>query len=179
MHCLLEEDEWKGLDCYFRKSPTLRDATGMVPSVGGFLGRKCDGEPGPKSIWRGLGKLAEITAVTHIFFVWLAVFSPDLMGHDELPPDPRGLRSMARMPRTKTNGDHTWTSLKDRGDKPPDLPFSWLLTIGLSCLWVHERLSILNRTSSCWRSRSSGSNFRRDTSTTPSTSSRAPAKSPC
>ena len=70
-----EEDEWKALDCYIKKSPkaakkppTLRDATRMVASIGGFLGRKCDGEPGPKSIWKGLEKLAVITAVARIFF---------------------------------------------------------------------------------------------------------------
>jgi hypothetical protein len=30
--------------------------------LGGFLGRRCDGEPGPIVLWRGLQQLRAITA---------------------------------------------------------------------------------------------------------------------
>ncbi|MCA2598556.1 MAG: hypothetical protein IM520_13495, partial [Microcystis sp. M29BS1] len=33
-----------------------REAVRMIASLGGFLGRKGDGEPGVKTIWLGLGR---------------------------------------------------------------------------------------------------------------------------
>jgi hypothetical protein len=33
----------------------------MIASLGGFLGRKGDGEPGVKTIWLGLGRLHDIS----------------------------------------------------------------------------------------------------------------------
>ena len=41
--------------------PTLREAVRMIAALGGFLGRKGDGEPGTTTIWRGLQRLADIT----------------------------------------------------------------------------------------------------------------------
>jgi len=35
-----------------------REAVRMIASLGGFLGRKCDGEPGTTTMWRGLHSLA-------------------------------------------------------------------------------------------------------------------------
>lgn len=56
-----DDSEWKALHVYIHKTPelpkeppSLRAATRMVASMGGFLGRKSDGEPGVKSIWVGL-----------------------------------------------------------------------------------------------------------------------------
>jgi hypothetical protein len=40
-------------------SPTLREAVRMIGSLGGHLGRKCDGEPGMTVIWRGWMRLYE------------------------------------------------------------------------------------------------------------------------
>lgn len=46
------------------KSPTLREAVRMLGSLGGHLGRKCDGEPGMTVIWRGWMSLyATVTAL--------------------------------------------------------------------------------------------------------------------
>src|ERR1039458_1261497 len=52
-----EECEWKALVCHTRhdptppaKPPTLREATRMVAALGGFLGRRSDGEPGTESL---------------------------------------------------------------------------------------------------------------------------------
>jgi len=70
-----EEAEWRAL-CAFKtkdvktshKEPTLREATRMVASLGGFLGRKRDGEPGTITLWRGLTKLQVITD-TYLLFL--------------------------------------------------------------------------------------------------------------
>ena len=37
--------------------PTLNEIVRLVAQVGGFLGRKSDGEPGVKTIWRGLDQV--------------------------------------------------------------------------------------------------------------------------
>jgi len=40
-----------------RKIKTVREFIRALASLGGFLGRKCDGEPGWQTIWHGLDKL--------------------------------------------------------------------------------------------------------------------------
>lgn len=42
------------------KPISIRDATRMVAMLGGFLGRKSDGEPGAETLWRGLQRLDAI-----------------------------------------------------------------------------------------------------------------------
>jgi hypothetical protein len=42
-----------------QKPPTLYEATRMLAKLGGFLGRKSDGEPGMTHIWRGWERLEE------------------------------------------------------------------------------------------------------------------------
>jgi hypothetical protein len=61
--------EWQALVCTIQQTtevpsepPTLREAVRMVAQLGGFLGRKGDGEPGVKTIWRGLTRLDDIAA---------------------------------------------------------------------------------------------------------------------
>jgi hypothetical protein len=61
---ILETDEWRALYCVVNKtkvppdvSPTLYEAVRMMAKLGGFLGRKHDGEPGVKVLWRGFQKL--------------------------------------------------------------------------------------------------------------------------
>jgi hypothetical protein len=68
-----EEAEWKALNTYITRNPTtperppsLREAVRMVASLGGFLGRKSDGEPGTKSLWIGLQRLDDLTAMWKI-----------------------------------------------------------------------------------------------------------------
>jgi hypothetical protein len=70
-----EEDEWKALTSFILRRPivdgtppTARQYVRMVASLGGFLGRKCDGEPGTKSIWLGQQRLDDIK-VTYRYFV--------------------------------------------------------------------------------------------------------------
>jgi len=58
-----EEDEWKVLHAVVRNepppetTPSLRTAVRMTAKLGGFLGRKRDGEPGMITLWRGLIRL--------------------------------------------------------------------------------------------------------------------------
>lgn len=63
-----EEAEWKALTAYVTQNPnppphppTLREAIRMVAGLGGFLGRKCDGDPGTKSLWLGLQRLDDLS----------------------------------------------------------------------------------------------------------------------
>ena len=65
-----EEFEWKALHTHITKTPvppaqppTLRQAMRMVAMLGGFLGRKGDGEPGTTTLWRGLQYLDGIAAM--------------------------------------------------------------------------------------------------------------------
>jgi len=65
---ILEEFEWQVLCATVHarrrqvpaKPPTLREAVRMIAQLGGFLGRKCDGEPGPQTLWRGLRRLHDL-----------------------------------------------------------------------------------------------------------------------
>ncbi len=68
-----EDAEWKALVAYKTKNPrspetppSLREAVRMVASLGGFLGRKSDGEPGTKSLWLGLQRLEDLMAMWKI-----------------------------------------------------------------------------------------------------------------
>lgn len=61
---VLAVEEWQALYCYTHKTnqppsqpPTLRQAMRWIAQMGGFLGRKCDREPGIRTIWRGWQRL--------------------------------------------------------------------------------------------------------------------------
>jgi hypothetical protein len=63
-----EEPQWQALMIFTegdpvppREPPTLREAMRRVGTLGGFLGRKGDGEPGTQTLWRGLQRLDDIT----------------------------------------------------------------------------------------------------------------------
>ena len=67
---VFERAEWEALCCYAaqsprppKKPPNVREAVRMVAKLGGFLGRKGDGEPGVKTIWQGLAVLASIVSM--------------------------------------------------------------------------------------------------------------------
>jgi hypothetical protein len=65
---ILQEFEWQplwiathpGTDRPPVTPPTMREAVRMIARLGGFLGRKCDGEPGPQTLWRGLRRLHDL-----------------------------------------------------------------------------------------------------------------------
>lgn len=61
----LLEKEWKVLWVHVKKQPakdppTLHQAVRWIGQLGGFIGRKSDGEPGPIVLWRGLLRLHDL-----------------------------------------------------------------------------------------------------------------------
>lgn len=65
---VLQEYEWQALYCAVNRGskppmqpPTLKEAVLLIAKLGGFLGRKSDGNPGLKTIWRGLTRLHDIS----------------------------------------------------------------------------------------------------------------------
>ncbi len=64
------ESEWKALMVYSTKNPrppaqppTLGKAVRLVAKLGGFQGRKSDGEPGTEAMWTGLQRLEDLTSM--------------------------------------------------------------------------------------------------------------------
>lgn len=81
-----EEAEWKALLAYRThnpeppaRPPTLREAIRMVASLGGFLGRRSDGNPGTKSLWIGLQRLDDLTSM------W-KIMNTRHVPHPKIPP---------------------------------------------------------------------------------------------
>lgn len=79
-----EEAQWQALVVFVKREappaqpPTLREAVRMVATgLGGFLGRKSDGEPGAQCLWRGLQRLDDITQM------WCAVQGVNWVGPTE------------------------------------------------------------------------------------------------
>jgi len=59
-----DKHEWEALYCFYNQTtvppktcPSIKQAVLMLAKLGGFLGRKGDGEPGMKVLWRGLRRL--------------------------------------------------------------------------------------------------------------------------
>lgn len=78
-----KEFEWKALVAHVQKDPvppsqppTLNKAVRMVASLGGFLGRKGDGEPGTKSMWLGLQCLDGVAAMWKFMAI---TYAPQLL----------------------------------------------------------------------------------------------------
>jgi Domain of unknown function (DUF4338)/Transposase Tn5 dimerisation domain/Transposase DNA-binding len=68
-----EEAEWKALLAYVNKDPippqqppSLRQAMRLVATLGGFLGRKSDGEPGTQTLWLGLQRLDDLAEMWQV-----------------------------------------------------------------------------------------------------------------
>jgi hypothetical protein len=64
---LLTEMEWKVLFAKIHKTfsypkipPSIKEAIRWIAQLGGFLGRKGDGDPGPITVWRGLKRLTDL-----------------------------------------------------------------------------------------------------------------------
>lgn len=65
----LQTEEWQALHMFIQRTqplpdqpPSLRQAVRWIGQLGGFLGRKGDGEPGVKVLWRGWSRLQDIVA---------------------------------------------------------------------------------------------------------------------
>lgn len=64
---VLPRQEWKLLyrlvhrgQCVPNEPPTLREAVRLIARLGGFLGRRHDGEPGVKTLWRGMKRFHDV-----------------------------------------------------------------------------------------------------------------------
>ncbi len=64
---ILEPNEWQALYCKIHKTnkpplevPSLGECVRWIAQLGGFLGRKGDGDPGIQTLWRGLQRLHDI-----------------------------------------------------------------------------------------------------------------------
>jgi hypothetical protein len=49
-----------------KKTPTLNRMIRMIASLGGFLGRKSDGEPGAKTLWIGMQRVMDAVITIQI-----------------------------------------------------------------------------------------------------------------
>lgn len=69
---LFTTDEWTGAYLLAKKPvparpPTLRELIRQIAMLGGFLGRKCDGEPGVKTLWLGFQRVRDfVEGVEHM-----------------------------------------------------------------------------------------------------------------
>jgi hypothetical protein len=66
---VLAEAEWQALYCAVKKTtvlpaqpPTVKEVIRWIGQLGGFLGRKHDGEPGITVMWRGWQRLHDIVS---------------------------------------------------------------------------------------------------------------------
>ena len=64
---LFEKDEWQAAYILNKKKapkspPKLNEVIRLIAMLGGFLGRKGDGEPGVKTIWLGLQRVVDFAA---------------------------------------------------------------------------------------------------------------------
>ena len=64
---VFEDYEWEALYATIHQTtelpespPSLHQAVRWIAQLGGFIGRKRDGEPGAKTLWRGLRRLSDI-----------------------------------------------------------------------------------------------------------------------
>ncbi len=48
-----------------KKPPHLNEVVRLIARLGGFLGRKADGEPGVKTLWQGLQRVMDFAAGLH------------------------------------------------------------------------------------------------------------------
>ncbi len=67
---VFEEAEWKATCAVVKRKksegePTLGEFIKIVGKLGGHLGRKSDGAPGPQSIWQGLTRVRDFACAWH------------------------------------------------------------------------------------------------------------------
>ena len=77
----LSDSEWQALYAATHKTtalpdhpPDMQTALLWIAKTGGFLGRKRDGNPGLKVLWRGFRRLQDLTAM------WELLHSPNTYG---------------------------------------------------------------------------------------------------
>jgi hypothetical protein len=61
-----DDDEWQAVYATVKKEPppsvppSMQMIVHLIASLGGWLGRKCDGEPGPKAMWVGMQRMTDL-----------------------------------------------------------------------------------------------------------------------
>jgi hypothetical protein len=85
-----QDSQWKALTAFVTrnpvapaKPPSLRRALRWVAGLGGFLGRKGDGEPGTQTLWLGLQRLDDITSIWCVFAGVPQLRPPAVSSHDD------------------------------------------------------------------------------------------------
>jgi hypothetical protein len=70
----LPQAQWQALWCYVHRcttppktAPSVYESVRWIAQLGGFLARKSDGEPGTKTLWRGLQELDAMTKMWTLF----------------------------------------------------------------------------------------------------------------
>ena len=70
---LFSEAEWKAVYTIVRREPapetppTLQEMIALIGRLGGHLGRKHDGPPGPKSMWIGMQRMMDLASAWEAF----------------------------------------------------------------------------------------------------------------
>jgi len=70
---MFEEQEWKSVYLILHKTeapvepPSLGEFVSMLGQLGGHLGRKGDGPPGPEAIWVGLRRMSDFALAWQVF----------------------------------------------------------------------------------------------------------------
>jgi hypothetical protein len=70
---IFSEDEWKSVYAIVKKKPApqkppkLSEMIPMIASLGGYLGRASDGPPGPKTMWIGMQRMADMALAWRTF----------------------------------------------------------------------------------------------------------------
>lgn len=70
---MFEKDEWQAVYAVVKEkkppknAPSLNEMVKLIASLGGFLGRKSDGEPGPESLWVGMQRMKDFAIAWPIF----------------------------------------------------------------------------------------------------------------
>ena len=70
---VFEEAEWKSACAVVKRrkeagEASLSEFIGIIGKLGGHLGRKSDGAPGPQSIWQGLARVRDFACAWHAFY---------------------------------------------------------------------------------------------------------------
>jgi hypothetical protein len=70
---IFDEDEWKAVYTVVEGEippetpPTIGEMVSMIASLGGYLGRTHDGQPGPKAMWIGMQRMADLALAWRSF----------------------------------------------------------------------------------------------------------------
>jgi len=70
---VFEEEEWKSVYVIIKgkeppqEAPQLGEMIDMIASLGGYLGRKHDGPPGPKTLWLGFQRMTDFALAWKMF----------------------------------------------------------------------------------------------------------------